>query len=133
MKYSPSIPYLLVFFTFALSTVFAQQREVDRQPDYVIKGTVIEKDTYNPIPRVNVEINGGAYTITDSQGNFVIKANRGDELVVRHKDFETVFYTIVSDERITIKVESDQSSTDNTSQSKQVVTTYQQMIEAAMV
>ena len=74
-------------------------------PLWTIKGSVRESDTYKPIPNVNVEINGGAYTITDNEGRFTISARKGDELVVRHEDFETVYYTIVSNERITIEVE----------------------------
>jgi len=74
-------------------------------PLWHIRGSVRESDTYEPISKVNIEINGGAYTITDSQGRFTIKARKGDELIVRHKDFETVYYTIVKEERITIEVE----------------------------
>ena len=70
-----------------------------------IRGSVRESDTYEPITKVNIEINGGAYTITDSQGRFTIKAKKGDELIVKHKDFETVYYTIINGDRITIEVE----------------------------
>ncbi|MBR9846705.1 MAG: tetratricopeptide repeat protein [Algicola sp.] len=70
-----------------------------------IRGSVRESDTYEPISKVNIEINGGAYTITDWQGRFTIKARKGDELIVRHKDFETVYYTITNEDRITIEVE----------------------------
>ncbi len=79
----------------------AQQDE----PMLYIRGSVRKSDTYEPISKVNIEINGGAYTITDSQGRFTIKAKKGDELIVRHKDFETVYYTLINDDRITIEVE----------------------------
>ncbi|WCO02066.1 histidine kinase [Psychroserpens ponticola] len=75
------------------------------EPLLHIRGSVRESDTYEPISKVNIEINGGAYTITDWQGHFTIKARKGDELIVRHKDFETVYYTITNAERITIEVE----------------------------
>ena len=41
-----------------------------------IRGSVRESDTYEPISKVNIEINGGAYTITDSQGRFYYKSQK---------------------------------------------------------
>ncbi|WP_425077613.1 histidine kinase [Psychroserpens sp. S379A] len=92
---------LIFFFVVPIHNMVAQQDE----PLLHIRGSVRESDTYKPIPKVNIEINGGAYTITDMQGRFTIKAKKGDELIVRHKDFETIYYTIINEERITIEVE----------------------------
>lgn len=96
LKYSLIFLLCVPFYNLA-----AQQDE----PLLHIRGSVRKSDTYEPISKVNIEINGGAYTITDSQGRFTVKARKGDELIVRHKDFETVYYTITSEERITIEVE----------------------------
>ena len=96
------LKYSLIFLLcIPVYNLAAQQDE----PLLHIRGSVRESDTYEPISKVNIEINGGAYTITDSQGRFTVKAKKGDELIVRHKDFETVYYTITSEERITIEVE----------------------------
>ncbi|GAA3602032.1 histidine kinase [Flavivirga amylovorans] len=97
------------FLGMLLSTAFMYAQvdsdSIDQERRFTLRGSVIESETQDPIPNVNIEVNGGAYTTTDFSGEFRIQAKRGDELIVRHKDFETVYYTILSNERITVKVE----------------------------
>jgi hypothetical protein len=95
------LKFSFIFFLCIPLQIAAQQEG----PLLHIRGSVRESDTYEPISKVNIEINGGAYTITDRLGRFTIKARKGDELIVRHKDFETVYYTITNEDRITIEVE----------------------------
>jgi tetratricopeptide (TPR) repeat protein len=76
-----------------------------KQDTFIVRGLVIESDTNKPIPKVNVEVNGGAYTTTNSEGEFRIKVKLNDELVIKHSDFETVYIIIKSNERITVKVQ----------------------------
>ena len=93
LKYS-----LLLLLFFSFGNVTAQQNDAFKKEDaplFTIRGSVRESDTYKPISKVNVEVNGGAYTMTSIDGSFVIRARKGDELVIRHKDFETVYYTIL--------------------------------------
>jgi len=71
-----------------------------------VKGSVVEDDSDKPIPKVNIEVNGGAYTTTNIAGEFRIQVREGDELVIRHKDFETVTYKIKDGERIQVRVQS---------------------------
>jgi len=87
--------------------MLAQEREnaINSDKRFTVRGSVIESDTNNPIPNVNIEVSGGAYTTTDAFGEFRIEAKKGDELIVRHKDFETVYYIIKSSERIKVEVE----------------------------
>ncbi|WP_303318634.1 histidine kinase [Flavivirga abyssicola] len=98
------------FLGIMLSTTFmhaqANSEAIGQERRFTVRGSVIESDTRDPIPNVNVEVNGGAYTTTDYAGDFRIQAKKGDELIIRHKDFETVYYIIQSDERITVEVES---------------------------
>src|SRR6056300_883155 len=88
-------------------TLFGQDNlfQKNEAPKFIVRGSVIESDTRNPIPNVNIEVNGGAYTTTDAFGDFRIQARKGDELTIRHKDFETVVYIIRSEERIKVEVE----------------------------
>ena len=72
---------------------------------FELRGSVIESDTKNPISKVNVEVNGGSYTTTNMLGEFRLKAEIGDEIIISHKDFETVYYTVKSQDRIKIEVE----------------------------
>jgi two-component system LytT family sensor kinase len=103
----PLIKYIL-FISIVLNTTFLlSQNRVLGADDatFSIKGSVIESDTRNPIPNVNVEITGSAYATTDFTGEFKITAKKGDELIIRHKDFETVYYIINNNESITVEVE----------------------------
>jgi len=99
---------LLVFIGVNLN---AQNNILDNSQRFTVRGSVIEQDTRNPIPNVNIQINGGQYTTTDIFGAFRIEARKGDQLTIRHKDFETIYYTIQSNERITVQVEPNTETT----------------------
>ena len=81
----------------------------NNQAVFTIQGAVYKKNSTTPIPQVNVEVNGGQYTTTDSSGVFQIQAKKGDELSIRYKDYETVYYSIQNDETIRIDLEQQQS------------------------
>ena len=103
--------YIVFFGMFFLSGVnsYAQERQnaadVVEAPRFTIKGSILEDDTDNPISKVNIEVNGGDYTTTNTAGEFRIQAREGDELVIRHQDFETVRYIIKNGERIQVRVQ----------------------------
>ncbi|WP_282122923.1 histidine kinase [Algibacter mikhailovii] len=88
-------------------------------PILTIKGSVIESDTKAPISNVNIQITGGEYTTTNALGEFRIQAQKGDELTVRHIDFETVFYTVKNNDDIKIMVEPDDEEDLETSKARQ--------------
>lgn len=102
--------YLLFLLTvlLALPTLTAQQESeaVSRttNPLFVLKGSIFDIEEMKPVSRANVEITGGAYTTSRSDGEFRIQAKIGDELVIRSEDFETVFYTVKDRQRIRIEV-----------------------------
>lgn len=97
------ITILLLIFSF--QNVASQASKTKDEPMFTVRGAVRESDTYKPISKVNIEVNGGAYTMTGSDGEFRIQVRKGDEITVRHKDFETVYYTVKDDERILIEVQ----------------------------
>lgn len=97
---------------------------------FTIRGSVRERDTYEPISKVNIEVNGGAYTMTSIDGSFIIRARKGDELIIRHKDFETVYYTIVNDERISVEVEPIGAYQRNKSISKTRIKSFNALIDS---
>jgi tetratricopeptide (TPR) repeat protein len=66
--------------------------------------------SFEPYVNVRILVNGGKYTRTNFDGKFTIKAKIGDELMISHQDFETIYYTIKSNERITIEVIGDKTS-----------------------
>ena len=71
---------------------------------FSIRGSVYEKDSDTPYYDVSIAVNGGRYTTTNFDGTFTIKAKIGDELIISHDEFETIYYTIQTNERITIEV-----------------------------
>jgi len=72
---------------------------------------VIDLGNFEPIAKVNVEVNGGAYTTTNTAGEFEIRARVGDELTIRQAGFETVYHTITNDDDIRIVVKPEQDNT----------------------
>tara|TARA_B100001063_G_C16777364_1_gene566743 strand:+ start:3940 stop:6057 length:2118 start_codon:yes stop_codon:yes gene_type:complete len=98
---------------------------------FTVRGSVYLKDTREPIDNVSIQINNGKYTRTDIFGKFVVKARVGDELTIMHDDFDTVHYTIISDERITILVEEPKNSRYISGQKNDVVRQFNQMIDSA--
>jgi tetratricopeptide (TPR) repeat protein len=100
---------------------------------FTVRGAVYLKDTREPIDNVSVQVNDGRYTRTDIFGKFVVKARVGDELTVTHDDFDTVRYTILSDERITILVEEQNRSRYKSDRAEDDVRRFNQMIDSADV
>ena len=101
------LTYIIFCFLFVLSGRISAQETLDlkKTSTFTVRGLVIESDTYDPISKVNVEVNGGAYTTTNELGEFRIQVKLNDELIIKHSDFETVFYNVKSNERLTIQVE----------------------------
>lgn len=101
----------LLFFSLA---VISQEKSIEKQnTSFIVKGSVFESKTYKPIPKVNIEVNGGAYTTTDSQGSFIINVKIGDELVIKHSDFNNVYHIIQNNDDIKVEVISSQSPSSN--------------------
>ncbi|WP_272023817.1 histidine kinase [Olleya namhaensis] len=83
------------------------QQELGKPLDasFEVKGVVVESNSFNPISGVNVQVNGGAYTSTTISGRFKIKVKYEDEIMISHKDFQTIYYTVKSNDDIRVEVE----------------------------
>lgn len=108
MKISKSYGFLILFWLIGFFAA-AQHREIDNNASnnstvFTIRGSVYEKESYEPYKNVEILVNGGHYTRTFADGTFNVKARIGDELIISHDDFETIYYTVTSNERITIEV-----------------------------
>jgi len=104
------IKYIVCFILLTQgNTLFSQQghdSEVKKEAiTFTVKGFVSEKDSRLPISQVNIEVNGGQYTTSSVSGTFEIQAQKGDELIIRHKDFETVYYSIQDDKDIKVEIQ----------------------------
>ena len=98
---------ITLFFLLLSSLVFGQINKSDKavsDATFSIRGSVYDKETRQPYDDVEILINGGRYTTTDFNGRFTVQAKIGDELIISHKDFETIYYTIKTNERISIEV-----------------------------
>lgn len=122
----------IVFFIFMVPNLSAQESE-RANSKFTVRGSVRESDTYKPISKVNIEVNGGAYTVTGSDGEFRIQVKKGDELVIRHKDFETVYYTIKDDERILVEVKPVLGQIRSNFRDKRSVQSFNALIDSAVV
>jgi len=105
-----SAVYIILCFLFFASFEIHAQNDLEpsiknEAPTFNVKGFVRESDTYEPIEDVNIEVNGGAYTSSNSAGEFRIEVRKGDELRISHKDFETIYHTIRDGQRITVDVQ----------------------------
>lgn len=123
---------IVLLFSFVNATAQNDDKIFDKKASYLftIRGSVRERDTYEPISKVNIEVNGGAYTMTSIDGSFMIRARKGDELIIRHKDFETVYYTIVNNERISVEVESIDTYQKKESKSRTSIKSFNALIDS---
>ncbi|WP_179349941.1 tetratricopeptide repeat-containing sensor histidine kinase [Winogradskyella pacifica] len=125
--------YILLLFCFIGFTALGQNRNsADENTLFTIRGSVSEKETNKPYKNVEILVNGGRYVTTSFDGSFDIKAKIGDELIIKHPDFETIYYVIKSDERINIKVE-DATQSDSRGRDKGDFKRFNQMIDSADV
>lgn len=123
---------LIIILCFTTQYIGAQESE-NKQAKFIVRGSVRESDTYKPISKVNIEVNGGAYTVTGSDGEFRIQVKKGDELAIRHKDFETVYYIITSNERISVEVKPTLRESTSDSKYKRSVQSFNALIDSALV
>ena len=96
--------------------VSAQQESARLRSEFTLEGSVKARNSLEPIPDATVQILGYRTTTTNMFGEFTIRAQVGDELVVSHPNFETVFYILQSNERVDIRVKD--WETDDLSRSK---------------
>ncbi|TDQ30225.1 histidine kinase [Tenacibaculum caenipelagi] len=95
---------ICVIFLLSFSTVFSQI-EKNVASEFSVKVQVVNSETHQPIKDARVEVNGRVFYYSDIKGNYTVKAKAGDQLVVSHSGFETIFYTIKDDEDIKVQVE----------------------------
>ena len=104
--------YILFFILFSLACFYAtSQNRGERNYNTIeggvyfnVRGSVYDKENYESISGVSILINGGSYTTTDSNGRFSVRVKLGDELIISHDSFDTVYHTITSNERIYLEV-----------------------------
>ncbi|WP_027880467.1 tetratricopeptide repeat-containing sensor histidine kinase [Mesoflavibacter zeaxanthinifaciens] len=98
---------LIYFLTIGFQSVLAQTNTIiDNAEAFTVRGNIRESDTRNPIENADIQVNGGSYTKSSLDGTFRIQVKKGDQIVISHDDFETVYYTIKDNDDITVEVQS---------------------------
>ncbi len=96
-KYLLTILFVLVF-----GASFSQ--ELQKNEVFEIEGTVKANETLEPITDVRVYVAGGASTQTNILGKFRLRVRVGDIIFIERHDIETIQYTIVNNEDISVLV-----------------------------
>lgn len=97
---------LIYFITIGFQSVLAQTNTIiDNAEAFTVRGNIRESDTRNPIENADIQVNGGSYTKSSLDGTFRIQVKKGDQIVISHDDFETVYYTIKDNDDITVEVQ----------------------------
>ena len=108
------ILYRTLFWILVVCTKTIGLGQLNNQTQEVLlKGAVVEELNYSPISGVEVSTSRGVYTTTNALGEFVLRANIGDELIFKSADFETVRHRIDSDEDIRLVVKDYQKPLQN--------------------
>jgi len=125
---------VLIFALFQSVMLFPQQESANDKSDamFIVRGFVRESKTYTPIQNVSIQVNRGANTTTNSAGDFRIQVKKGDELIIKHEDFETVYYTILDAQRITIDVQPAVSNNNRKSRKYSLIT-FSSLIDSASI
>lgn len=128
---------LIVFFSLS---AFAQQNDaVNNQSQntkdafFEVRGLVKEEDSREAIEDVNIQVNGGAYTSSNALGEFRVRAKVGDEIIISHEDFETIYYTVKSDERLIVNVLERTSHSDVNLYKQKQDNSFNNLIDSALV
>ncbi|WGK65538.1 histidine kinase [Croceiramulus getboli] len=91
------------------STLLAQIERDRVGEEFLVRGSVLDRETDLPIGQVKVRVAGKSQTVTGADGEFRIRAALGDELLIDHEGFASVRYRITSKERIRLEVQAQRS------------------------
>ena len=96
----------LLLLCFTISNGYSQKPiGSDSQSTFELNVKVVDKTTDSLIKNARITVNGMTMKFSSINGIYKLKARVHDQLVVTHPNFETVYYTITSNEDIKIVVE----------------------------
>ena len=91
---------LLMFSGFAQSTIITK-----KGVEFSVRIQVVDDNNNTITDNVIIYVNGLGYSIPDIQDKFVVRAKVDDVIRVTHPEFDTVYYTLTSNEDIKVVVE----------------------------
>lgn len=97
---------LTLILSFSFQVVSGQNiSSLNHTETFTVRGNIRESDSRDPISDADIQVNGGSYAKSSLDGTFRIQVKKGDQIIISHDDFETVYYTIKDDDDITVEVE----------------------------
>lgn len=97
---------LTLFLSFSFQIVSGQNASsLNDAETFTVRGNIRESDSRDPISDADIQVNGGSYAKSSLDGTFRIQVKKGDQIIISHDNFETVYYTIKDDDDITVEVE----------------------------
>ena len=112
---------IILFLMLFSAVVFAQQYDTsvtnknhkyNRKAEYPIKLQVIDVKEKKPIISAYVSVNGVLYPYNHVREYYPIRARIGDQLVVYHSTFETIYHKIETNEDIKVEIDDFDSTKD---------------------
>lgn len=102
---------LFTFLLFSFATICSQENIITQKGvEFSVRITIVDDSTNEKVKNAEVSVNGITYSYPDISGRYIVKAKVGDELIVSHPDFETIYYRLKSSEDIKILVENSGNS-----------------------
>lgn len=101
-------------------TIMIKKKEIESNQsvaqvvqELIISGTVTESETGGPLPGVSIVVEGtNSGVVTDFDGNFLIKASKGDVLVFKYVGMRTVRKTVEDSSVLKIALEAENNVLD---------------------
>ena len=97
--------YQNIFLIFVLFCFVGFSQGIKQEFSFDIKGTVKGKENREPISGVVVTTTSGGYSVTNTLGEFKVRAVKGDELRFESFEFETVSHKVRSSEDVDVLVQ----------------------------
>jgi tetratricopeptide (TPR) repeat protein len=98
-------PVILFFILFSICAFSQENSSLNSKKEFFVKVVIQDKDTKEQIKNAQVSVNGFQFRYSLINSNYSVKAKVNNQLIISHPDFETVYYTITSNEDIKILVE----------------------------
>lgn len=97
--------FLIIMSLIVMTTVYSQEYSTQKNVVFDVEVRVVDKENSKPIKNADVSINGKLFRYNYINEYYPVKVMVGQQLVVVHPGFETVYYDIKSNEEIKILVE----------------------------
>jgi len=98
--------YILPLFILFSICVFSQEKMIYQEDvEFNVNITVVDENDRGILKNVEITVGAKSYSSPNIKGVYVIRAKVNDQIAVSHPDFDTVYYTLKSNEDVKVLVE----------------------------